>query len=158
MNFDAVTGSPRPRTSRSSLPGVVAPMPPPFLDPILSIIRNSVPSLDPVVVPPVSPREASTYMGIPPVGTRTSRNSQFFRPATLSAGTECQMRRSSPAIPGQEIDSGAHSEVMALLREEVPVQRSPGHISSGPQEQPVANVAAASTMPEHVICLSDSDE
>jgi hypothetical protein len=169
VNSDAGAGSPRPRISGLSPPGVVAPVsPPPFQDPILAIIRNSVPSLDPVVipqedpvvVPPVNPvaiPAPMTPVVIPAVGMGSFPNPQSSGPANpLPAGVESQIARSAEATLDHQIESGAQSNMLDITIEGVDVRLGTVHLSSGLQEQPVANVAVS--RPQSLIYLSDSDD
>ena len=168
MNSDAGAGSPRPRTSGLSVPVVVAPVssPPPFQDPILAIIRNSVPSLDPVVIPqedpvvvtPVSPvAPPMTPVVIPAVGMGSFPNPQSSGPTNLlPAGVESQRARSAEATLDHQIESGAQSDMLDITIEGVDVRHGTVHLSAGLQEQPVANVAVS--RPPSLIYLSDSDD
>jgi hypothetical protein len=168
VNSDAGAGSPRPRTSGLSVPVVVAPVsPPPFQDPILAIIRNSVPSLDPVVIPQEDPVVVPpvSFVAIPPmtpvvipaVGMGSFPNLQSSGPTNLlPAGVESQIARSAEATLDHQIESGAQSDMLDITIEGVDVRLGTVHLSSGLQEQPVANVAVS--RPQSLIYLSDSDD
>ena len=137
----------------------MAPIPPPpFQDPILSIIRNSVASLDPVVttpvnpvvLPPVSPRESSTFTSVPAAGMGSLLDPQSSGPAkSLPAGIEGHIPRRS------QIDSEIRSDNVI---EGVPVRLTTAPISSGLQEQPVATIPATTRPPSLIYLSSDSDD
>jgi len=96
MNMD-VNGSPQPRTS----PGVLAPTSPSFQDPILAIIRNSMPSVE-----ANSPSPSET---VPPTDPNSGADS-----APVVEGTSHSVQLTS------QVRSGAQEQVANVVTLEMP--------------------------------------
>lgn len=130
MNFDVAQSSPRPRTS-----GALSP--PVFQDPILAIIRNSVPSAAEVHSP--NPWETTTSMDA--VSTGASLSHPYLPENPANPPTTAGIESESQVLPDPE---------------PIVAAQMTSHISSGAQEQ-VANVVTLGR-PQSLIYLSDSDE
>lgn len=133
MNSDVASSS-QPRTS----PGLLPPLSPShFQDPILAIIRDSVPLASPAsAAHSPNPWETSTPLGAIPTGA-SSPNPHVSEPANpFAAGPDTQTHPVPDSTP---------------FIEATPVQLT-SHIGSGPQQE------VALARPPSLICLSDSDE